>query len=347
MLDYIVVGSGIGSFCICKRLADTNKSFVVVSDFNNSATSAAGGIINPIILKRFKPFWKAVDFFNEATSFYNHLQNISRLPLITQKEVFRIFSSIEEQNDWYSKSDQPVLDEFLVPETIDQINGLKSAHKIGLMKQVFLADAKKILHYFHHHFLTSNSCFPTCFDHQKLVFHDKYIAYKHLTASKIIFCEGFKAVYNPFFSYLPIYGNRGDYLIFKSPELKIDHLVKGKEFIIPLGDDFYKFGASFDRHFLSDYTPDKFKDQLIDSLKRKLKVNFQVVRFESGIRPNVKDRKPLLGRHPYHQQMYIMNGFGSRGLFMSPLLSKWMYNYLENNIKLPDEVNIKRFQSYF
>ena len=33
MLDYIVVGSGIGSFCISKRLADEHKSFIVISDF--------------------------------------------------------------------------------------------------------------------------------------------------------------------------------------------------------------------------------------------------------------------------------------------------------------------------
>ena len=347
MVDYIVVGSGIGSFCICKRLADEQKSFTVISDFHNSATSVAGGIINPIILKRFKPFWNALDFYNEAFSFYSDLQLQLDDKVLSNKEILRIFSSIEEQNNWYSALDKPVLNRFLAPNLLDQHDQLISNFKVGQMQNAFLVDAKKILNYFHTRFLDEYSYYNCKFNYTKLIFDKDFYQYEGLQAKKIIFTEGAKALFNPFFSYLPIYGNRGDYLIFKSYHLNIDKLVKGKEFLIPLGNGFYKFGATFDRNNLSVETPAEYQKSLIRSLKSVIKSDFDVIRFESGIRPNVKDRRPILGQHPVHRGLHILNGFGSRGMFMSPLLSKWLYNHLEKNEKLPQQVNIKRFQSYF
>mgnify|MGYP006426145575 CR=1 FL=1 len=347
MLDYIVVGSGIGSFCICKRLADEQKSFTVISDFHNSATSVAGGIINPIILKRFKPFWNALDFYNQALHFYNDLQLQLDVKVLLNKEILRIFSSIEEQNNWYSALDKPVLNRFLTPNLLDQHDQLISNFKVGQMQNAFLVDAKKILTYFHNSFLDKSSYYNCQFDYSKLIFGKDIYQYEGLLAKKIIFTEGSKAIFNPFFSYLPIYGNRGDYLIFKSSHLNIDKLVKGKEFLIPLGNGFYKFGATFDRNNLSNEAPVEYQNSLIRSLKSVIKSDFEVIRFESGIRPNTKDRRPVLGQHPVHKDVYIMNGFGSRGMFMSPLLSKWLYNHIENDKNLPQEINIKRFQSYF
>lgn len=347
MLDYIVVGSGIGSFCICKRLANENKRFIVISDFNKSATSVAGGIINPIILKRFKPFWNALDFYNEAIRFYSSLQTQLDDKILVKKDILRIFNSIEEQNNWYAALDKPLLNEFLTPNLLDQHDHLISHFKLGLMKNAFLVNAKKILNYFHHRFLNKSSYYNCQFDYSKLVFGKDFYQYEGISAKRIIFTEGFKAIYNPLFSYLPIYGNRGDYLIFKSLDLNIDKLVKGKEFLIPLGDGIFKFGASFDRNNLNEETPVDYQLSLIKSLKNVINTDFEVLRFESGIRPNVKDRRPILGQHPVHKNSYIMNGFGSRGIFMSPFLSKWLYNYIEYDKNLPKEVNIKRFQYYF
>ena len=347
MLDYLVVGSGIGSFCLCKRLADENKSFSVVSDFRNSATQVAGGIINPIILKRFKPFWKAMAFYNEAIRFYDDLQIQLDDNILSKKDIIRVFSTIEEQNNWYAALDKPVLNEFLETKLLDQDDQLKSKFKLGQMHNAFLVDAKKILTYFHNQFLKNQTYYHSRFDYSKLIFHTDFIVYDELQVKKIIFTEGFQAMFNPFFNYLPIYGNRGDYLVFKSSNLRLDKLIKGRNFLIPLGNGFFKFGATFDRNNLTNVTPVDYQYSLIRSLQSLIKSDFEVVRFESGIRPNIKDRRPILGQHPVHKGLYIMNGFGSRGIFMSPLLSKWLYHYLEDDKNLPHEVNIKRFQSYF
>lgn len=347
MLDYLVVGSGIGAFSICRRLAEHDKHFKIISDHAKSATSVAGGIINPVVLKRFKPFWNALGFYDEALAFYKDIQACSTDEILTRKNILRVFSSIEEQNDWFNVSEKPVLNKFLKPSIIDQHPNLKADLKLGLMKNAFLVNAVNLLSYFHESYSRNFYKGNTTFDHSSLIFKKDHYFYKDIKFKRIIFTEGHRVIHNPFFSFLPIYGNRGDYLIFKSTDLKVDELVKGKEFLIPLGDDLYKFGATFDRELLIDKTPFPFQKSLIKSLKRLIKVDFDVIRFESGVRPNVKDRRPILGQHPVHNNMFVMNGFGSRGLFMSPLLSKWMISNLEFEEELQVEVDIKRFYDFY
>ncbi len=345
MLDYLVVGSGIGAFSICRRLYEHQKDFKIISDQAKCATSVAGGIINPIVLKRFKPFWNALEFYNEAIHFYERIQQENNIDLLKEKKVLRIFSSIKEQNDWFNVLERPVLRNFLLSEVREAPLDLNADFKIGEMKNAYLVNADKLLDYFHHSY--HKDIESTSFDHAKLIFRKGFFEYEGSKFRKIIFSEGHKVINNPFFSYLPIYGNRGDYLIFRSPELKVDDLVKGKEFLIPLGNDLYKFGATFDRNYLKNETPFKFQESLIGSLRKLINVDFEVIRFESGIRPNVKDRRPVLGEHPVHKNLFIMNGFGSRGLFMAPLLSKWMYDLIEHEHELKTELDIKRFHDRY
>ena len=63
--------------------------------------------------------------------------------------------------------------------------------------------------------------------------------------NKIVFCEGFGVKQNPFFKELPLNGTKGETMIIKAPELQIDFQIKSTVFVLPLGDDLYKVGATF------------------------------------------------------------------------------------------------------
>ena len=38
---------------------------------------------------------------------------------------------------------------------------------------------------------------------------------------------------------------------------------------------------------------------------------------------------------------------GTRGVLMAPLLSKWLYEYIENQSKLPEAADVKRFENNY
>ena len=51
---------------------------------------------------------------------------------------------------------------------------------------------------------------------------------------------------------------------------------------------------------------------------------FEILSHNSGIRPTTKDRRPLLGRHTTLKRLHLLNGLGTRGVLMAPLLSEWL-----------------------
>ena len=63
----------------------------------------------------------------------------------------------------------------------------------------------------------------------------------------------------------------------------------------------------------------------------------------AGIRPTVSDRKPLVGRHPEHENMYLLNGLGSRGVMIAPMASMQLYAFIENKEAVAPEMDLSRF----
>ena len=92
---------------------------------------------------------------------------------------------------------------------------------------------------------------------------------------------------------------------------------------------------------------EKGKEWLLTKLKKLLHHPFEVVEHRAAIRPTVQDRRPLLGVHPKHKQLYVFNGLGTRGVLMGPLLADWLFQFMEYQKDLPSEVAIDRFETYF
>ena len=61
------------------------------------------------------------------------------------------------------------------------------------------------------------------------------------------------------------------------------------------------------------------------------------------IRPTIKDRRPLVGTHPIHPNLAVLNGLGTRGVMIAPTAAKQLYNYLENGVDVDKEYSILRF----
>ena len=58
-VDYIIVGLGLAGLAFAEELIQANKSFIVFEDDSQTSSLVAGGVYNPVILKRFSPVWNA------------------------------------------------------------------------------------------------------------------------------------------------------------------------------------------------------------------------------------------------------------------------------------------------
>ncbi len=345
MQDYLVIGLGLAGISFCEQLEKHGKSYTVISDTSQTSSLVAGGLYNPVILKRFTLAWRAKEQLDRAIPFYTHLEKKLGIKLNYPLPIYRRFASIEEQNLWFEACDKRGLSEFLSTKihqntnpNIDAPFGYGEVLGTGRIDTKLLVSAYK-------KYLRKKKCFSgERFDYDILKIKKKYVQYQSLQARRIIFAEGFGMLRNPFFNYLPMQGSKGEYLFIRAPDLKEDKAIKSSIFCIPEGDNVYRVGANYAREDKSSIPTDTAKGELLKKWDTFIRCEYEVIGHVAGVRPTVRDRKPLVGQHPEHQNLYVLNGFGSRGVMAGPYASAQLFDFVENGASVDIEMKVVRFR---
>ena len=58
-VDYLIIGSGLAGISFAETCLLHNKKIMVLNDNSQNSTTIAGGLYNPIVLKRFTKIWEA------------------------------------------------------------------------------------------------------------------------------------------------------------------------------------------------------------------------------------------------------------------------------------------------
>lgn len=342
-VDYIVVGLGLAGMAFAEQLRLHNKSFVVFDKKIESASRVAAGLINPVILKRYTLPWLALEQYEVAVDYFNGLDNFLGINSFEEAPIRKILSSIEDQNNWFEATDKNGLDPFLSSHLSENNNkNIKAPYKLGVVTGSFKLVLPLLLDTYLDYLNGKEQLETSLFDYNKLIIEEKHVSYENYKARKIIFCEGFGLKFNPFFSKDSLVGNKGEYLIIKAPELKLTAVIKASIFIVPLGEDYYKVGATY--HWTEkDWLPTtQAEEEITQKLQKIITCKFEVVNQVAGVRPTTLDRRPVLGTHPDHNKLAVFNGLGTRGTMMAPYWAKLLYQHLEVEIDLPPEVDINR-----
>lgn len=341
--EYMVVGLGIAGVAVCEHLRKNNKNFVVFDSGKGGATSQSGGLFNPTVLKRFTAAWKAGDFYPAARRFYLELGKSVGTPVLKEIPIYRIFDTVKEQNDWMAATDKIELKNFLEPAYISNSNpAVKSPLGFGKVRGTGLLNPEKLLAEYRRLLMKENRIIDQQFDYEAVSLTPEFVKYKNFRANKIIFSEGTGAVHNPFFPKDSLVLNKGEYITIRAPELQVDSILKGPVYLIPLGSSLYRAGATFSRLDTSPEPTAAARQELVEKLKKMIDIPFEVVDQNCGFRPTTRDRRPLLGTVTAGSSAAFLNGLGTRGFLMAPLLAEILYEFLENQIQIPAEMNIER-----
>lgn len=344
-VDYIVVGLGIAGICFCEELHKHGKTFMAIDNGLDGATAKSGGVLNPTVLKRFSAAWNVSEFYPVAISFYQSLSKTLNLELFQETHIFRIFKSVEEQNNWSVASDKRELEQFLSSHFVQNKNPyIQAPFGFGEVLGTAKIDTHSLLDGFRNYLKERNELLSRGFDYEKLKIEKDRVVYDTISADMIIFCEGVGAIHNPFFPSKGIIPNKGEYLLIKAPELNLKVFLKGPLYIIPLGNSLYKVGGTFGQDDFSTEPTIKAKEEILSKLKTMISCPFEVVGQSVGIRPTTRDRKPLLGSLPENPRLAFFNGLGSRGFTMAPLLSEILYKNISMENPIPLEMDINRIK---
>jgi glycine oxidase len=346
MIDYLIIGSGLAGISFAEVALQNDKSIYVFDNNSQNSSKIAGGLYNPVILKRFSEVWLAQEQLILMNDFYTVLEAKLKCKVDFKKPILRKFFSVEEQNNWFAASDKMTLAPFLSTDLIHKkYRGIDSPYGYGEVLQTGYVDTALLLAKYKEYLIKEKLFEDESFDYDALQIENDSIRYKNIEAKHIVFAEGFGMHFNPYFKDLPLDGTKGELFIIKAPGLDLDVIVNTSVFILPLGNDLFKVGATYNWKDKTDLPTEEGKTELIDRIKEIITCDFEILEHFAGVRPTVKDRRPLVGTHQNYESIHILNGLGTRGVMLGPAMAKELFEFIEFKIPLNKEIDINRFLS--
>lgn len=344
MKDVLIIGQGIAGTAISFELHQRGWDVDVADHVQPvTASKVASGLYNPLVLKRRRVVWKAQEMIEALPTFYQRMEKVTRQTFLNHGNIWEVLPDPGTENDWIALSDNPAFTPY-IGEILTTPNERIKAHKVGCVNQTGRVHTESMIEAWSTYLLERKQFIQKRVNPADLISTPSGWLWENREYQHIIWCGGFAAEH-PHFGSLPFSPTRGEVMIVHAPLLKLNVILHGNMFIMPLGNDLYKVGATYEwRNLDAGRTPEGL-EKLKEAWNKLVDCPFEVVDHQWGIRPNVKDRKALLGSSKHFERSHIFNGMGSRGILMAPWLSKIMADYLIEGSELPRELNINRFSS--
>lgn len=351
--DVLIVGQGIAGTFLAHQLEKRGQNIFIVDDGEPNASLTAAGMINPVVLKRFSPVWQGREQIHYArqvvAEMHERLGDRLSKKLAHSFDILRIFHNEKERETWATKAIEldGLLDSRFYPSPTEQLLAPYGVGKVNLGGRI---DLHILLSHYREYWKKSGRLLDEVFDYQQLKLKEKQAIYKNIQAHYVVFCEGYGLKQNPYFNHLPLRGNKGEVLTVRIPRFKLTATVKAAVFIMPLpeqGEDVYFIGATYNWTDKNHIPTETGKTELLEKLKKILSKetyeSIEILSHKAGMRPTVVDRRPLLGQHVTHQELFIFNGLGTRGVMLGATMAKHLADFMLDKKKLPSVVDIARF----
>jgi len=339
-VDYIIVGGGFAGLFLAHQLLKNNKSFVLFSNNRTSASHISAGVCNPVILKRFSTFWKSEEQMRFLQTFFSEIEIYTSKNYLINEPVARIFHNESEKIQWIKNSNKESLKSYLNSNFI-KLKSVENDFETGLVNNSCRLDVENFFIDFYDYLEINGNLTSEDFDYDNIDAMNSQ--YKNYQFKKIVFCEGVSIKDNPYFDNIPILPNKGHCLEVKIDETIDPYIIKKKHFLFSLSDNRFYYGGTYDRLDETSDINQEFVDELENGLKEFYKNDFTTTKIKTAFRATVDDRKPILGTHPDFQNLHIFNGLGARGVLNGTYFSKIMFDYLENQIEIDSDIDVKRF----
>ncbi len=316
---FIIVGQGLAGTILAHHFWEAEIPFEIwdspQTHFNSS--QAAGGIFNPVTGRKLEQTWLADDLFSYLFDFYPRLEKTLGARFFFPMPLFRPFAN-EEMKNWLIARKDEIHHGYLRWDS----DGVW-VEKAGWVDVATLLQASRAY-----------------FSSKGLLVELEY------KGSQAIFCEGFHGQQNPIWSCLPFLPAKGELMEVCSHEPSEEFILNKNGFVLPLGAQRFKVGATYGWQEFTNETTSEALDELAKKLTLMGVENFKLIQQKTGIRPATQDRRPFVGFHS-QKNAGIFNGFGSKGVSLSPYFAKqWTDEILEKSAVHP-EASIRRFYHLF
>lgn len=326
----LVVGQGLAGSVLAMVLAEQGIPCHLVDKPGMAISSTvAAGLYNPIVFKRLTLGWRAEEAVGAAIAFYSNAEKILDLRFFNNTGIYRIHGSSDEAVLWEKRRDEgwsQHLGRSGSAEFKSWLNapfGGAMVYSGGQIHVVSFLDAVRDA------FRAKEAFFEDVVNPAELLHSEQGIVWKNQQYRAIIFCEGTALEQNPFFDTPLLRPAKGEVLVVEAPDIP-QEIFNGKVYGVPLGNHQFRVGATYEWGATHAEPTQEKLDELVGQLMNLLKVPFNVIRHEAGIRPATPTRRPLFIRSRKNSRVFAFNGLGTKGVLLAPMLAGEIAQYLKH-----------------
>jgi len=342
--DYLILGQGIAGTLLSRCLLKEGKTVLVIDNSSHfSASMACGGIINPVTGKRSVESWMIGQLLPFARDTYREMERELNVPLIKECDILEFHANGDLRLGFEDKiSGGNSYLQTLGDDTAWQ-EYFRFNYGVGKISPCLVLDAPALIKGWQEHLIENGSLLDEPFHWADCKIENGGIAYKNITAQKIICCEGAAGENNPYFKMLPWSKDKGEALIASIPGLPDTHIYKQGISIVPKGNNIFWIGATHDWKYTDLNPTPGFRKAVEDQLGYWLKLPYKITEHVVALRPANFERKPFVGLHPQYPEIGILNGMGGKGCSLAPFFARQLTRLLVYNEPILHEADVSRF----
>lgn len=335
-IEFLIIGQGLAGSILAIELLQAGKTVLVLDNqHQGSASKVAAGIINPVTGHRLNIGDNFFHYLPYAKQCYRSLENLLGKPFFHSIKQQRLIKNAGQHDYLQQRRQQNEYRELLRPSEGSAFR--ESEFGAINVNNTYMVDVPELLEAVKQH-LIQQACYQADeLSYQHLKLDSQGVRYHSIHANKVIFCEGYQAIHNPWLSHLPFKLAKGDVVTIEAPTEYNQSMLSWGNWLVPYRAT-AKLGSTYTWNDLSPHRDRKMLEKLVHSLHQHTTIEAKVIDHQTGIRPTTKARIPFIGPLSRAENAYCFNGFGSKGCLSMPYFTMLLTAHLIDGEPLPIEL---------
>jgi glycine/D-amino acid oxidase-like deaminating enzyme len=318
--DYLIIGQGLAGTLLSYHLIKHNQRVCVISTTDRTTSSyVAAGILAPITGPRLAKTFHDDAQYAYACQLYLELERDLSCSIYRPMPYLRILNEASIRNYAAQRLADDAYKRYLAPaqaqhedRTYDAVSIMHAAH----------IDTTVLLDAYRSWLQQQDAYVEATFDEEAVQLDDTIITYKGIRSRNIVYCTGLAAGTSRFFPQLQFNPTKGEILTIETT-CSFDAIYGVNTiFILPIGNNRYHIGATYERNFVNTKPSAVARQQLLHAFEAFCSQPYTIVAHQAGIRPTTFGHHPYSFWHAAHPNIGIFTGFGSKGLSLIPAYAR-------------------------
>jgi glycine/D-amino acid oxidase-like deaminating enzyme len=337
-VDVLILGRGIAGAVlaeVCRMRGLSVHVFDHVRD--GAATPAAGGALNPVVLRRNTLCWRGSEMMPAARTFFRAWEQRTGVSCWTDLPLVKLFASDAEARQWEKAVSNPATAPFLSDgrDAAVEAAPLNRAFGYGLVTCAARVDIHAFLETQRQSLLKDGQLTERDVAESEIVCHGNHIRIGDVGGPWLVQCTG------PFHKEPGLSLVKGETLHVKIPDLHLQAMVHQGIGLLPAADGSWVVGSTFKWTDVWEGPTRLAREWMLERVADMVDAPVEVVGHHAGVRPAARDRKPILGRSGPCRA--VINGLGARGVMQAPWCATHLLAHLFDGVALEGEVDRARY----